>query len=301
MSQGRQFKTGYIAIIGRPNTGKSTLLNALIKQKISIVSRRPQTTRWPVQGIKTTASGQLIFIDTPGYQTKHTAEVNRLMNQEVVNSLSYCDAVVWVCTALKWQAEEQLMLPLLGNRRSPVILLLNKVDQVTDKRTLLPFVEKLRRVYTFAEIMPLSARRRKDVDRLERKLHAYMPMREPVYAADRITNKSVRFIVAECLREQMFLQLGDELPHKTTVTIDSYDEGPQLVVIHATIWIASESHKGMIIGEKGARLRQIGQAARAEMQRLLDKKVVLKSWIKLKPNWRDDINALKQLGYVESG
>ncbi|MGI9228455.1 MAG: GTPase Era [Gammaproteobacteria bacterium] len=300
MQEAGQFRSGYIAIIGRPNTGKSTLLNGIVNRKISIVSKKPQTTRWHIQGVKTTDNYQLVFVDTPGYQTAHNTAINKLMQREVMNSLSYCDLIIWMTVAMQWQADDEQLLALLREAGTPVILLLNKVDQVTDKQALLPCVDKLSSLYPFREIIPLVARKAKDIALLESKVSSYMPAGEMLYDADTITDRSERFITAEYLREQIFLQTGDELPYRTAVTIEKYDEQEKLVSIYATIWIEKESHKAIIIGEKGARLKRIGQAARATIQSLLQKKVFLQSRVKVKKNWTDDIKALRQLGYMDA-
>ena len=300
MGEARQFKSGYIAIIGRPNTGKSTLLNGIVRRKISIVSRKPQTTRLPILGVKTTAEHQLVFVDTPGYQTLHNTAINKLMNREVINSLSYCDLIIWVTVAMQWQAEDERVLALLKETQSPVILLLNKVDLVSGKQTLLPYVDKLRRLYPFREIIPLAARKAKDVARLEEKISACMPAGELLYDADTLTDRSERFLAAEYLREQIFMQVGEELPYKTTVTIEKYEEREKSVAIHATIWIEKQSHKSILIGAQGTRLKKMGKAAREHLQVLLEKKVVLKTWVKLKRNWTDDVRALRQLGYLDN-
>ena len=306
----RPFKSGYVAIVGRPNTGKSTLLNGFLRRKISIVSRRPQTTRWQLRGVKTTDSHQLVFVDTPGYQSAVSRAngganhhkiraIDKLMNREVVHSLSYCDLIVWVAVAMQWRAEDELLLPLLKEAAAPVILLLNKVDLVAGKQDLLPYVDRLRRLHAFRGIIPLTARRAKDIARLESEISACMPPGGLLYDADAITDRGERFIAAEYLREQIFAQTGDELPYRTAVTIEKYAERERFVSIYATIWTERPSHRAILIGARGARLKRIGQATRERLQTLLQKEVLLKTWVKIKRDWSDDIRALRRLGYLD--
>ncbi len=294
----QEFKAGYVAIVGRPNVGKSTLLNRLINQKISIVTRKPQTTRWQIRGIKSTSNYQIVFTDTPGYQTAHNTAMNQYMNREVTNSLAYTDMVLFVVEALKWGPDDALVARMLKEISVPVLLVINKLDLLKERTTLLPYMHSLKEKLSIAEIVPLSARRKRDVDLLERRIAAMLPVGEPLFPADQISDKSARFLAAEFIREKVMERLGEELPYRVSVTIDEFDEKPALLSLGATIWVERRSHRSILIGANGRMLKSIGADARNELEKFFTKKVYLQTWVKTKKNWTEDVKALKILGYT---
>ena len=294
----QEFKAGYVAIVGRPNVGKSTLLNRLINQKISIVTRKPQTTRWQIRGIKSTSNYQVVFTDTPGYQTAHNTAMNQYMNREVTNSLAYTDMVLFVVEALKWGPDDALVARMLKEISIPVILVINKLDLLKERTTLLPYMHSLKEKLSIAEIVPLCARRKRDVDLLERRIAAMLPVGEPLFPADQISDKSARFLAAEFIREKVMDRLGEELPYRISVTIDEFDEKPALLSLGATIWVERRSHRSILIGANGRMLKSIGADARNELEKFFTKKVYLQTWVKTKKNWTEDVKALKILGYT---
>ena len=295
--KGPEFKAGYVSIVGRPNVGKSTLLNRLIEHKISIVTRKPQTTRWQIRGIKSTPEYQIIFTDTPGYQNNHKNAINRYMNREVTNSLSHIDVVLFVVEAVKWGRNDALVADLLKEVGATLILVINKLDLLKERASLLPYINNLKEKLPFAEIVPLSARRRKDVDLLESKIVAMLPSGEPLFPTDQISDRSTRFLAAEYIREKVMERLGDELPYRTSVTIDVFKDEPELLSISATIWVERRSQRAILIGGDGKTLKSIGVEARIELENFFSKKVYLQTWVKTKKNWTEDIKALKMLGY----
>ena len=295
--KGPEFKAGYVSIVGRPNVGKSTLLNRLIEHKISIVTRKPQTTRWQIRGIKSTPEYQIIFTDTPGYQTNHKNAINRYMNREVTNSLSHIVVVLFVVEAVKWGRNDALVADLLKEVGATLILVINKLDLLKERASLLPFINNLKEKLPFAEIVPLSARRRKDIDLLESKIVAVLPSGELLFPTDQISDRSTRFLAAEYIREKVMERLGDELPYRTSVTIDVFKDEPELLSISATIWVERRSQRAILIGGNGKMLKSIGAEARIELENFFSKKVYLQTWVKTKKNWTEDIKALKMLGY----
>ena len=295
--KGPEFKAGYVSIVGRPNVGKSTLLNRLIEHKISIVTRKPQTTRWQIRGIKSTPEYQIIFTDTPGYQNNHKNAINRYMNREVTNSLSHIDVVLFVVEAVKWGRNDALVADLLKDVGATLVLVINKLDLLKERANLLPYINNLKEKLPFAEIVPLSARRRKDVDLLESKIVTMLPPGEPLFPTDQISDRSTRFLAAEYIREKVMERLGDELPYRTSVTIDVFKDEPELLSMSATIWVERRSHRAILIGENGKMLKSIGAEARMELEKFFTKKVYLQTWVKTKKNWTEDIKALKMLGY----
>lgn len=296
-ASGRGFRAGYVSIVGRPNVGKSTLLNRLIEQKISIVTRKPQTTRWQIRGIKSTPDYQIVFSDTPGYQNTYKSAINRYMNREVVSSLTHIDVVLFVVEAVKWYREDDFVADLLKEVNAPLVLVINKLDLLKDRTSLLPYIDDMREKLSFAEIMPLSARRRRDVNALERKVVSMLPEGEPLFPDDQVSDKSIRFLAAEYIREKVMAKLGDELPYRVSVTIDEFDEESTMFSIYATIWVERQSHRSIIIGDSGKMLKSIGAEARIELEKFLAKKVYLQTWVKTKQSWTEDVKALKMLGY----
>ena len=296
-AEGPEFKAGYVSIVGRPNVGKSTLLNRLIDHKISIVTRKPQTTRWQVRGIKSTPEYQVVLTDTPGYQDTHKNAINRYMNREVINSLSHIDVVLFVVEAVKWGPGDALVADVLKEVSAPLVLVINKLDLLKERTALLPYINTLKEKLSYAEVLPLSARRRRDVALLERKIVAMLPAGEPLFPADQVSDRSTRFLAAEYIREKVMERLGDELPYRTSVTIEVFKEEPALLSIAATIWVERRSQRSILIGENGKMLKSIGAEARLELENFFAKKVYLQTWVKTKKNWTEDVKALKMLGY----
>lgn len=291
------FKSGYVAIVGRPNVGKSTLLNTLVGQKISIATHKPQTTRHKILGIKTTGHYQMIFVDTPGFHLGETRAINRYMNRAALSALRDVDVVLFVIEAGRWKAEDQALLEKIPDSGVPVIAVVNKVDSVRDKKELLPFMAALAERFAFHALLPVSARNREGVDQLERVIGDRLPRAPAYFDADQVTDKSLRFLTAEIIREKLYLALRQELPYSLTVEIEAFSEEPELNSISAVIWVEKSSHKGMVIGKQGQGLKAVGKAARKAMEALFEKKVFLQLWVKVKTDWSDDERALQSLGY----
>jgi GTP-binding protein Era len=292
----KPFRTGFVAIVGRPNVGKSTLLNRLIGQKISIVSRKAQTTRHRVTGVLTEGQAQFIFVDTPGFQTRHKNALNRAMNRTVTQVLSDVDLVLFVIESGRYGPADEQVVKLLPEG-AKVILVVNKADLLEDKARMLPFLQKMSAVYPFAEIVPVSAEKGRNTDTLLKAAEPYLPEGDPIFDADDITDRSERFLAAEFLREKLFRQLGEELPYGMTVEIEKFEAEPGLRRIHAAIIVDRDAHKAMVIGKGGERLKRIATEARLEMEKLFESKVFLETWVKVKSGWADDERALKSLGY----
>ena len=301
LQQPADLRSGYIAIVGRPNVGKSTLLNRLIGQKISITSRKAQTTRHCIHGIYTDERTQFVFVDTPGFQTKHLNALNRGMNRVVTSSLRDVQAVMYVLEALRYDERDREVLKLLPDNR-PVLLVINKIDEVADKGELFAFAERVAQDFKFADIVPVSAKQGTKLDELREALRRHLPKGELIYDKDDITDRSERFLAAEILREMIFRYTGDELPYSTSVVIEQFKlEGPRLQPklrrIHAAILVDREAHKAMLIGKKGEKLKEIATQARLDMEKLFDGKVFLEVFVKLRSGWADDERVLRSLGY----
>ncbi len=302
--QPEAFRSGFIAIVGRPNVGKSTLLNHLIGQKISITSRKAQTTRHRIHGIYTDEHTQFVFVDTPGFQTKHMNALNRGMNRVVTSSLREVQVVMYVLEALRYDERDQAVLKLLPDNR-PVILGINTIDEVADKGQLFAFAERvaqdfkhvLSRVEGFADIVPVSAKLGSKLDELRAALRRHLPTGGLIYDKDDITDRSERFLAAEMLREKIFRFTGDELPYSTSVVIEQFKMEGKLRRIHAAILVDREAHKAMLIGKKGEKLKEIATQARLDMEKLFDGKVFLEVFVKLRSGWADDERVLRSLGY----
>ena len=290
------FKSGFIAIIGRPNVGKSTLLNRLIGEKISIVSRKAQTTRHRITGILSKPEAQYVFVDTPGFQTQHLNALNRAMNRGVTTALADVDVVVLLVEASHFDPRDQILLKLLPNDR-PVILALNKIDEVKDKEKLLPLLARLSEEHAFAAIVPISAAKGLQLDDLLAEIAKYLPHNELLFGEDEITDKSERFIASEYIREKLFRLIGDELPYAATVAIEKFELEGTLRRVSAVIIVDRASHKGIVIGKGGETLKRIASEARKDMERLFDGKVFLEVFVKVKSGWSNDEQALKSLGY----
>jgi GTP-binding protein Era len=291
-----ELKSGYVAIVGRPNVGKSTLLNRLIGQKVSIVSRKAQTTRHRIMGILTNPDAQYVFVDTPGFQTKHTNALNRAMNRGVTQALADVDIVLFVVEAGRFDDKDKAVIRLLPADR-PVIIVVNKIDQLKDKTKLLPFMAELAKERDFAAIIPVSAAKGKQLDDLLRETRKYLPHSELLFGEDEITDKSEKFLAAEYIREKLFRLIGDELPYAATVEIEKFEMDGALRRIHAAIVVDRDGHKAIIIGSGGETLKRIASEARQDMERLFDGKVFLEVFVKVKSGWADDERLLKSLGY----
>ena len=289
-------RCGLIAIVGRPNVGKSTLLNALVGQKVSITSAKAQTTRHRITGILTEDKTQFVFVDTPGFQTQHTNALNRGMNRVVTSSLREVNVVLFVLEARQFDERDQQVLELLPQDR-PVILVINKSDLLADKAELLPFIEKLSALRHFAAIVPISARQGKQLDTLLNAIRPFIPEGEQLYGEDEITDRNERFLAAELLREKIFRFTGEELPYSVSVVIEQFKLEGKLRRIHAAILVDKDAHKAMLIGSKGEKLKEIATQARLDMEKLFDGKVFLEVFVKVRSGWADSAQMLKSLGY----
>jgi len=294
------YRCGYVAIVGRPNVGKSTLLNSLVGQKVSITSKKSQTTRHRINGILTDAQSQFIFVDTPGFQTQHTNRLNSAMNRTVTQSMRDVDVVILVIEALRFDDRDKLvmkLLPVNNKQDKPVILAINKVDRLRDKSQLLPFLEKMAKEYTFAAIVPVSAEQGTQLSDLINTTRLYLPQNPPVFGEDEVTDRSERFIAAELVREKLFRLLGEEIPYSTSVVIDQFTTEGELRKIHASIIVDKANQKAIVIGKDGEKLKVIGTQARKDMEKNFGGKVYLEVWVKVKSGWADDAQVLKNLGY----
>lgn len=296
-----KFRCGYIAIVGRPNVGKSTLMNHLLGQKISITSRKPQTTRHRILGIKTTATTQFIYVDTPGLHHSEKHNMNRYMNRAASSSLEFVNVILFVVEANKWTAEDDWVLEKLKEIKHPVILVLNKIDVLNDKEQLLPQIKSVSQKHTFNGVVPLSALKFENLEGLESTITSYLDVSDAIYPEDQITDRSMKFLAAEIIREKLMRKLGQELPYALTVFIEKYEDKAKIAKIYAQIIVDRDSQKPIIIGKKGQQLKQIGQAAREDMEELFDKKVYLELWVKVKSGWADDEKTLHALGYTQDG
>lgn len=292
-------RCGFVSIVGRPNVGKSTLLNKLIGQKVSITSRKPQTTRQQILGIKTEGTTQIIFIDTPGL---HHADdsgraINRYMNRAAKSAFSGVDVIVFVVDAKRWTEADDRVIEALQYCELPVILAINKIDKIDSKTALLPFIESVSQKMTFTQVVPISAKTIQQLDRLEACICEYLPEGVHHYPEDQITDRTDRFLAAELVREKIMRQLGDELPYQVAVEIEAFEQKGKILHISALILVERDGQKAIVIGDKGERLRLIGQEARLDMEKAFESKVMLKLWVKVKGGWSDDDRALRSLGY----
>lgn len=297
-------RCGSVAVIGRPNVGKSTLVNALVGAKVSIVSNRPQTTRHRLLGIATVEGGQLLLVDTPGLHRGEgrfkASAMSRVMNRAARGAVEDVDAALMVVEAGRWDEEDTLVFNVLRDGGIPVVLAVNKVDRLKDKSALLPFLAQVSAGRDFAAIHPVSALKRKGLEALVGDLLKLVPEAPPVYADDEITDRSQRFLAGELVREQLMRQLGDELPYATTVEIERFAEDGELLRIGAVVWVEREGQKPIVIGKGGTRLREIGSKARQHMERLFGRKVFLETWVRVREGWSDDEAALKAFGYGDN-
>ncbi len=297
------FHCGNVALIGRPNVGKSTLLNRILGQKLSITSNKPQTTRLPIRGIKTTATHQAIFVDTPGvHHLRGKRALNRLMNRAAVSALMDVDVIVLVVEAGKWTDEDDLVLSYIAtNEGVPVVVAINKVDKLEDKSALLPLIAELKDKVKTEHIVPLSARTGKNVDQLESVIASLLPEGPAVFGEDELTDHNMRFLASEIIREKLTRNLGQELPYAVAVEIEKFSEANGVMDIHGLIWVERDSQKAIVIGKEGATLKKVGTEARQDMERLFGGKVMLHLWVKVKEDWASNERFLQGLGFKEDG
>jgi GTP-binding protein Era len=290
------FRCGTIAIVGRPNVGKSTMLNHILGVKLSITSRKAQTTRHRLLGIQTTEDAQYLFVDTPGFQLKHINALNRGMNKTVKQVMSEVDVVLFVVEATRFGNEDRKVLDILP-KETPVLLVINKADLLEDKGELLPYMQQRGEEFTFADIVPISAKRNQNLDELLLAIRKYLPEQPAIYGEDELTDRNERFLAAELVREKVFRLLGEELPYSITVEIEKFEQEGGLRRIHAAIIVDKDGQKPIIIGKGGEKLKQISTEARQDMEKLFGGKVWLETWVKVRGGWADDERALKSLGY----
>lgn len=288
---------GYIALAGRPNVGKSTLLNQILQQKISITSRKPQTTRHSILGLRTMDDVQFIYVDTPGIHQHSKKTLNKMMNKTALTVLRDVDVIAFMVDGTHWKEDDEYVLQMIQQAKVPCVLVVNKIDKIKDKTVLLPWLQQMSQRHHFEAIVPLSAKTGDQVDQLENTLRQFLPEGPFLFPESQCTDRSTRFICAELLREKIFRFCGQELPYSTSVEIESFKEEDKLVRIHVLIMVDKANHKQMIIGDKGAKLKEIGTLARMDMEQLLGKKVFLQCWCKVKSGWSDNERLLKQMGY----
>ena len=290
-------KTGMVSLIGKTNVGKSTLLNQLVEQKVSITSRKPQTTRQRLLGIKTEGSNQIIYVDTPGFHQGHKRALNKFMNKTALSSIAGVDIVLFVVDALNFSVTDEHLLSQVSTKDNQVMLVINKIDKVAKKEKLIPFVEEVTKLFPFSEVILISALKRKNIDILEKEITKRLPIGAHLYPEDQIADSSERFLTSEIIREKCISRVGDEIPYRLSVVIDSFKEEDKLITIDGTIYIEKSSQKGIVIGEQGKRLKAIGTAARKDLERMLGNKVMLRLWVKVKKDWTNDRSALNFMGY----
>ncbi len=290
------FRCGYIAIVGRPNVGKSTLMNVLIGAKVSITSRKAQTTRHRITGIQTVEDAQFIYVDTPGFQTRHSNALNKTLNKTVTNTLVSSDVILYVIEAGTFGPADQQVMDLLP-KEVPCILVINKSDRVKDKAVLLPFAQKIAAMRDFAAIVPVSAKLHFQLEGLQSEIKRFMPENQPIFGPDDITDRSEKFLASEIVREKLFRFVGDELPYTSTVLIEKFEQEGDLRRVFAAILVERNTHKSMIIGDKGARLKEVSTQARLDMEKLFGGPVYLEIWVKVKSGWADNEAGLRAYGY----
>lgn len=305
------FRCGFVAIVGRPNVGKSTLMNHLIGQKLSITSRKPQTTRHKIVGIDTRDNVQSIYVDTPGMHKKEVRAINKMMNRAASSALRDVNLVLFVVDSMKWSPDDDLVLEKLQHAEMPVVMVINKIDTVDNKRYLLPLIEQYGKRMNFSDIVPVSALRGANLEHLHEVIAKYLPFAPPMYGVDQLTDRSERFLASEIIREKIMRQLGEELPYDLAVQIESFKEEPATIsektgkpkpaclFIDATILVERQGQKAIVIGDKGRKLKLIGMEARTDMEKIFEQKVMLTLWVKVKGGWSDDERALKSLGYSD--
>ena len=297
--QQRQYRCGWAAIVGRPNIGKSTLLNKIIGQKVSIISRRPQTTRHRILGVLTRDDYQLVLVDTPGIHKSESSYLNRVFNRAASSSLETVDVNLMLIDARGWHEDDEKVLKLIKQNQSKTLLLINKIDVLKDKTQLLPLIEHGRQKYSFDEMIPISAQTGAGVDTILKTIGEYLPQGQADFPQDMVTDRTFRFMASELVREQIFQQLGEELPYTSAVQIEEFEQTENLDRISVLIWVDKDSHKPIFLGQNGQRLKKIGTRARRQMEQCFGKKVYLQLWVKVKEGWAESDLSLRTLGYLE--
>jgi len=292
-----EFRCGFVALVGRPNVGKSTLLNRLVGQKISIVTPKAQTTRHRILGIVTRSDFQLILVDTPGLHRSDASYLNRLMNQAAIAGLDDADLVLFMTEALRWNERDQRVLEILKSRDRDIVLVINKIDQIRDKQELLPFIETLSKKADFVAIVPVSARKSIGLDGLSAEILPRLPISPALFDSEQLTDRSREFRAAEIIREKLMLMLQEEVPYGTTVQIERFEKGGKGYVISALVWVARAGQKKIVIGSKGSMMKKIGEAARKDLKRFVGEPVHLELWVKVKEKWADNEMVVKSMGY----
>lgn len=295
------FRSGLVTLIGRPNVGKSTLINRLVGTKVSITSRRPQTTRHRILGIKTDATAQIVFVDTPGLLTKPLRGVDRYMSRITAGSIAGVDVVALVITADGWRDEDDAGLALVREQASPVILVINKIDRQKERASILPLIEQASQKTSFADIVPVSAHTRSNLPELEQAIIHHLPVQPPIYPSDQLTDRSERFMAAELVREQVFNTYGQEVPYAATVQVEQFKRAKGKLRVEAVIWVEREGQKPILIGKQGARLKEVGTRARRALEAFFGGSVYLGLWVKVREGWSDDAAALRRFGYEDQG
>jgi len=293
------FRCGYVGIIGRPNVGKSTLLNYILGQKLCITSRKPQTTRHQILGIKTSEKSQAIYVDTPGVHKDSSRAMNRYMNRAASSIIDDVNVVLFLVEAGVWSEKDEWVFNKIKTTTKPVILVVNKVDQLKDKNELLPFMQKLSLMHSYKAIVPVSALKGKYIEDLEKEVESLLDISDPIYPEDQFTDRSMKFFAAEIIREKLMRQLGQELPYDLTVMIEKFEDVDGQLNINAVILVERKNQKLIIIGNKGDRLKKVGSQARVDMETMFESKVFLEIWVKVKEGWADDEQMLKSLGYTD--
>lgn len=291
------FRAGFVAIIGRPNVGKSTFLNKILGQKISITSDRPQTTRHLIHGIKTESNYQIVFVDTPGLHLHGKRAMNRYLNRAARGSLEGVDVILWLTDSLRWTDEDDNIVEMLRNVNVPIIMAINKVDALADKQRLLPMLQERSKHLRFAHCVPISAQTGEGLVLIESLLAQAIPFGPPNYPEDQVTDKTERFLAAEVIREKLMRRLNEELPYSLTVEIEQFKEEPKLLRISALIWVERDSQKAIVIGKSGEGLKAVGRQARLELEKMFEQKIFLQLWVKVKEGWSEDERTLRSLGY----
>ncbi len=291
---------GYVALIGRPNVGKSTLMNHLLGQKISITSRKPQTTRHRILGIHTSDAGQIVYMDTPGMHGDEKKVLNRYLNKTADTTLLGVDIVLWLIDGLSWHQYDEIIFKKLERAGLPVILVANKVDKVKNKDEILAFFAEAKNRFSFEEMLPISALKGINLDKLEENIIKLLPEGDLIYPEDQITDRPERFLAAEIVREKLTRRLGDELPYSLTVEIERYEEQKKITKIYAVIWVERSTQKNIVIGKQGEMLKKVGSDARVDIEKLLDQKVYLQLWVKVKKGWSNNERAIQSLGFIET-
>ena len=292
-----QQRCGYVAVVGKPNVGKSTLMNSSLGVHLSIITHKPQTTRHRILGVKTRGDSQFIFIDTPGFHLGQNKAINRYMNKTAVSAIQDVDVVLFVIQAMRWTKEEESLLLRLKNTEVPVIAVINKVDLLTDKTELLPFLAEIGQKHDFAEIIAISAKINKGVTHLENLVHSFLPEQSHIFDEDDYTDKNMRFLASERIREQLFYVMNEEIPYSLTVEIEQFESNEERYSIGAVIWVERSTQKGIVIGKGGSVLKEVGSRARKSIAHLFGKRVHLELWVRVKEGWSDNDKALHSLGY----